>query len=442
MLKPHQESLSDQIRRHIMSIVDGTHLGIGAIYRTKLNKAFNVYSRSTDVSKEINNQELKSMPIVTLKQLHDLLSQHPEYTELPEVQLPTKARKSKSETMNTDFISGQNHKCLFCGRYFFGGDIRAHEITIEHLVPKSVWMKEMIEAQKIMLRLSKAGRIKEFEEPSAFIASVIKSNVINSVDNWAFSCDACNLIKGVTPMDVFIDFASRFASLDHKSIVAQNNERYREAMNFGEPIVNVSGVRFTKRRSTLVLADALIKLLNDHIDDSMTAYIRRKKKTSNDFQLLTYLFELAESLGINTQEVINIKNLNDRLLNPGPQAFVNIKGLVASKKDNLCALCGEPQSSSSPLGGSYLVATDLFLNIEEHNFQLVHSECSRLMAGMAMPYFERHMKMIDNYTPQREIVLKNMDTNILSIYHDFQRALDELRQFSLPEFNLQEQQNF
>jgi hypothetical protein len=397
------------------------------------------YNATKDVKDERTEKFRKNLIKLTTGKLGK------KYKELPDFDLKIKPSLSlKDEQIH---FEKQQDKCYYCGRDLYSGKFSQTHIHLEHLIDKSNWIDEIIYGEKLLIEFfnSPPQDISDYEKASndaSYIKSVIKSNAVNSLQNWMYADAECNQSKmDLTHYD-FINFMEQIQFINTPGIINKNKEIYKKFALLDQNYKDKKPgdvIETGKSKSYEIYHEYLSSIIENFetsLPEDIMSILYLSAGTPPG-KILEKIIELEEILKNpqyseatqNTNFMSRNNSFNELIRDKKASDFKDKKTIFATKNECHCGICGKKTTEPSPLNRtSSSTLFDITDSLDDFQWQLVHTDCASRCGYLSVRTLRFLAQKITKYKPEREKITKSLGSDIEGIYKAFKKHLNDLEQ--------------
>jgi len=367
------------------------------------------------------------------------------YSKLPEIDLKIKPSSSLNEEQI--HFEKQSDKCYYCGRDLYSGKFNQSNIHLEHLIDKANWIDEIVHGEELLIKFlqTPSQDIFDYEKTlndASYIKSVIKSNAVNSLQNWMYADSECNLSKmDLTHYD-FINFMEQIQSVNTPDIINKNKEIYKKfaSSNQNYKDKKPDDVIETGKAKSYEIYHEYLSSLIENFDANLPENVMSKiylTRGTPPGKILEKVVSLERVLkNPKYAEVTQNKNytsrrnsFNELIRDKKASDFKDKKTIFATKNECHCGICGKKTTEPSPLNrSSSSTLFDITESLDDFQWQLVHTDCAARCGSLSVRTLRFLAQKIAKYKPEREKITKSLGSDIEGIYKAFKKHLNDLEQ--------------
>lgn len=336
----------------------------------------------------------------------------------------------KSTQSITDPVTGKTEVvCYFCGRGLFNTMFDDRRIQIEHLTPKTILAEKLTQGANVLVNVEKSPvdlQSPENKEAISYIKTVIESNAVNSLSNWAMADGQCNACKQTLNQSEFIYFMGEINKANTAAIISKNKSLYEEAKNSRVPFNPEASSIFENKKSKCnqlflqTVLDAIegSDLKIPSLEESQLTAQDSARRISRKFLRLVNIPDVRK-LFLEQDYKTLVNNFNQ--INMYTDEIRANKQILFFLKDKLdCPVCGNAIKNSSPVNKkqSYQIV-DVTISVSDIQNQLIHTDCLDFVAILSLPALKGLAKMVTDFTPQRDAMAKEKQTLIENMFRKF-----------------------
>jgi hypothetical protein len=367
------------------------------------------------------------------------------YSELPEIDLNIKPSSNFNE--ERIHFEKQEDKCYYCGRDLYSGKFKQSNIHLEHLIDKANWIDEIVYGEELLIKFLQTPPrdIFDYEKTfndASYIKSVIKSNAVNSLQNWMYADSECNLSKMDLPHYDFINFMEQIQSVNTPDIINKNKEIYKKfaSSNQNYKDKKPGDVIETGKSKSYEIYHEYLSSLIENFDTNLPENVMSKLylttgtppgKIVEKIKSLESLLKKPKYAEITqNKNYMSRRNSFDELIRDKKASdFKDKKTIFATKDECHCGICGRKTTEPSPLNRtSSSTLFDITESLDDFQWQLVHTDCASRCGSLSVRTLRFLAQKIAKYKPERDKITKSLGSDIEGIYKAFKKHLNDLEQ--------------